>query len=225
MKHFLLLGTVLITGVTLLRSQNPQSPSTTATVHGRIVFTGALQVRPVNMASDPACPQGPQPNTEGLDDVMIYATPRIQSAHSVPTNRVVLDHLECQFVPHTLTMQVGQMLVLRNSDTRAHNIHAWAEINASFNLSRAGQLLETTKVFQQEEVVIPIRDDVHNWENGNVGVFSHPYHRVAKLNGTYEFVVPEGGYEIVAWHGRLGKQSQKIEIRAGETQTLDFTFK
>jgi len=121
-------------------------------------------------------------------------------------------------------MQVDQTLVIRNSDATAHNAHGWPSINKSFNVSLARPGSEFTQVFQQEEVLFPIRDDVHNWESANVGVFSHPYHAVAKLNGTYEFVVPDGGYEIVAWHERLGKQSQSIEIRAGEAQTVDFTF-
>src|SRR5262245_13416969 len=164
MKNFLLLGTAVIAGVALpFGSQNPQSPSTTATVHGRIVFTGTLQVRPVNMASDPGCPPGPQPNTDGQDDVMVYAKPRIPSTHSVPTNSVVLDRLGCQFVPHTITIQVGQALVLRNSDLTAHNAHGWASINEPFNFSQVGQGAETIRFFQQEEAVFPIRDDVHNW--------------------------------------------------------------
>jgi hypothetical protein len=58
-----------------------------------------------------------------------------------------------------------------------------------------------------------------------VGVFAHPYHTISKLNGTYALVVPEGGYEIVAWNEKLGNHTQSIDIHAGETLALDFTFK
>jgi len=224
MKTFLLLATVLIAGVALLfGSQDPQSPRN-ATIRGKIIFNGTLTAPMVNMSADPNCPQGPQPNNEGVEDVIVYAKPRVQATYPVSAGGSILDRVGCRFVPHTVTMQAGQALVIRNSDRTAHNAHGWPTINKPFNTSLARQGSETTQILQQEEI-FPIRDDVHNWERANVGVFSHPYHVVSKLNGTYEFVVPEGGYEIVTWHERLGTYSQPVEIRNGETLTLDLTLK
>jgi hypothetical protein len=76
------------------------------------------------MASDPNCPPGPQPNNDGLEEVIVYAKPHVQTTYSVPPNSVILDRFGCRFIPHTITMQVGQALVIRNSDVTAHVAHS-----------------------------------------------------------------------------------------------------
>lgn len=219
MKNLVALSIISIASVVLLgAAQNPS-----AAIRGTIVFTGTLQARLINMASEPSCPQGPQA-AQGQDDVIVYATPRTQVPYTASSIALLLDRVGCQFVPHTMTMQAGQTLTIRNSDPAAHNAHGWPSVNMPFNTSLLPGS-STTQYFTQEEVVIPIRDDVHNWENANVAVFSHPYHTVSKLNGTYEFSLPGGNYDIVAWHERLGKQSLSIELSSGESQVVDFIFK
>jgi plastocyanin len=62
---------------------------------------------------------------------------------------------------------VGQPLKIVNSDETAHNIHAWAEVNKPFNESQSSKGVETTKTFDKEEVLLPVRCDVHNWMNAS----------------------------------------------------------
>jgi hypothetical protein len=93
-----------------------------------------------------------------------------------------------------------------------------------FNVALSRQGAEITHTFMQEEFRIPIQDDVHNWELANVGVFAHPYHSVVKLNGSYEFKLPKGRYQINVWSENLGTQSQLVEMREGEMRELDFTL-
>jgi hypothetical protein len=117
------------------------------------------------------------------------------------------------------------MLVVRNSDGTAHNAHAWPTVNKPFNISLSIAGAEFRAAFDKEEAPFPIRDDVHNWEVANVGVFAHPYHMVSKLNGEYDLKIPVGRYEVVAWHERLGTQTQAFEAETGETRILDLVFK
>ena len=44
----------------------------------------------------------------------------------------------------------------------------------------------------------------------------------AKRN--FHYGLPEGAYEIEAWHERLGTQRKQVEVKSGETTTVDFTF-
>jgi hypothetical protein len=37
--------------------------------------------------------------------------------------------------------------------------------------------------------------------------------------------LPPGTYTITAWHGKLGTQSQKVTVGAGQNPKLDFVFK
>lgn len=225
MRSIFLAILALIAAAGLLSgTQNPQDTSNSSIVRGKVIFSGTVPRRAINMSGDPACPQGPQFISEGWEDVMVYANPLAPVSHPIPTNPILLDRRECRFVPHTITMQVGQTLRIRNSDTTAHNAHAWATINMPFNFSLVRQGAETLQTFSHEEFRIPIRDDVHTWEVANVAVFAHPYHSVLKLNGSYEFRLPKGSYQISVWNENLGSRSQLVEMKEGEIRDLDFTL-
>ncbi len=98
-------------------------------------------------------------------------------------------------------------------------------INMGFNNALPRQGSEYAHVFQKEEAPFPIRDDVHNWESAYIGVFSHPYHTVSKLNAAYQLALPPGTYEIAVWHEKLGQQTQLLSVRAGDERELSFVLK
>lgn len=212
-----------ILGAALVLSALAQSPPSTMTVSGTISFQGTLPARPSPRVTDPYCAQF-QPTSDGLEDVVVHAKPVTQSAFPAPQGTVLLDRKECRYIPHTLTVQVGQQVIIRNSDATAHNAHGWPRVNTPFNHSLLGGA-EFVRIFDKEEDLFPIRDDVHNWEFANVRVFSHPYHTVSKLNGEYTLKLSPGPYEIVVWHEKLGTQTRQFEARTGETRGLDFVFK
>jgi plastocyanin len=227
MPKFYALSAILLLAVgLLLRAQDGQNPRTTALIRGTIAFQGTLPLAPVTrMAGDPYCAALAPAAQAQLDDVIIYAQPIAPTSFPVPPTSVVLDRRECKYIPHTLTIQVGQKLILRNSDGTAHNAHGWPRINMSFNVSLPRQGTESVQILQKEELPFPIRDDVHNWEVAYIGVFSHPYHTVSKLNGVYEFTLPSGAYEIGVWHEKLGTQTQSLGARPGDVRELNFVFK
>ena len=214
---------VLVEGLFLV-AQNVQNPPNTVTLRGKIVFQGALPTAPIQMGSDPYCASLGQRNYQGSEDVMVYVKPMNQASFSLPGSTVTLEWRDCRFVPHTLSLQVGQKLLIRNSDGTAHNAHAWSAINQPFNISQVPGA-EVLKTFEKEEVSFAIRDDIHGWEVANVGVFGHPYHTVSKLNDVYQLAIPAGPYEIIAWHERLGTVQQSFEAKGGETRVLDLVFK
>ena len=55
---------------------------------------------------------------------------------------VVLDQVNCRYVPHLAVVQVGQPLVIKSSDKTLHNVHGLKGANPDFNESMAkpGQL-------------------------------------------------------------------------------------
>lgn len=213
-----------ILGGALVLSALAQNQPSTVTVSGTISFQGTLPARQTPRINDPYCASFP-PSNDGVADVIVFAQPLTQSVFAPPPGTVLLDRKECRFVPHTLTVQVGQQVMIRNSDATAHNAHGWPRINAAFNVSMPMMGAEFVRVFDKEEDLFPIRDDIHNWEFANVRVFSHPYHTVSKLNGEYTLNLSPGPYEIVVWHEKLGTQTRQFEARTGETRGLDFLFK
>jgi plastocyanin len=203
-----------------------------ATVKGKIAFEGTPPAPSKKTVSDPGCMTTGVPNEEivvsdgGLENVILF----VSSGHegkkfAEPSTTLTLDQMGCQYKPHALSIQVGQELKISNSDSTAHNIHAWTEVNPSFNEPQAHKGDVSTKKFPKEEMHFPIRCDVHNWMNAFVGVFAHPLHTVSKAGGAFEIKLPAGTYEITAVHEKLGTQKQMVTVAADGSSDLNFSFK
>ncbi len=68
--------------------------------------------------------------------------------------------------------------------------------------------------------------DAHDFMHGFVFVAKNPYYAKVAEDGTFSIDnVPPGKYTIKAWHGTLKDQKSKIEVAAGGTANVDFTFK
>jgi plastocyanin len=205
----------------------------TATLKGKIALEGTPPAaKKISTSSDPGCKNPDLVSEEyvvsdgGLENVILFVSGGLDGK-SFPraTEQKVLDQHGCHYVPHALTLQVGQELKIVNSDDTAHNIHAWAEVNTPFNESQSSKGVSTVKKFDKEEMLLPVRCDVHNWMNAFIGVFNHPLSTVSTKGGAYEMKLPAGTYEITAEHEKLGKQTQMVTVTDGGTADLNFTFK
>jgi len=204
-----------------------------STVKGKIAFEGTPPAaKKLPTSADPKC-QNPNLVSEdvvvsdgGLENVMLYVT-KGHEGKALParTEPVTLDQQGCHYVPHAMTLQVGQPLRILNSDDTMHNVHAWAMVNKPFNESQNGKGEETKKVFDKEEIMMPVKCDVHNWMQSFIGVFNHPLHTVSGKGGAFELKLPAGTYEITAQHEKLGKQTQMVTVADNGSADLNFSFK
>jgi len=206
----------------------------TATLKGKITFDGAPPAeKTIPTSSDPGCKGAKVVGQEivvsdgGLENVILYVSGGDLAGKSFakPTEEVTLKQEGCHYVPHALTLQVGQTLKIINEDDTAHNIHVWSEINPSFNESQASKGVETKKTFSKEEIMFPVRCDVHNWMNAYMGVFNTPLSTVSKKGGAFEMKLPAGTYEITAEHEKLGKKTMMVTVADNGTAEVNFTFK
>ena len=56
-------------------------------------------------------------------------------------------------------------------------------------------------------------------------MFAHPFFAVSDQLGNYEIRgLPEGSYTLVVWHEKLGEKEIEVNVVAGESRRLDFTF-
>jgi hypothetical protein len=90
----------------LYGTQNPAAEPKASVSRGKIIFTGTATRRAINMSGTRGCPQGPQYINEAFDDVIVYANPTAPLSHPIPSDTILLDRLECRFVPHTITMDL-----------------------------------------------------------------------------------------------------------------------
>jgi len=206
----------------------------TATVKGKITFEGEVPpAKAISTAADPNC-KNPDLKSEetvvsdgGLENVILFVSggDLAGKKFAKPTEVVELKQEGCHYIPHAITLQVNQTLNITNGDDTAHNLHAWSEVNPSFNEAQPSKGVMTQKKFAKEEILFPIRCDVHNWMNTFVGVFAHPLHTVSKKGGAYEMKLPAGHYEITAEHEKYGKKTMSVDVKDGESVDLNFTFK
>lgn len=205
-----------------------------STVKGKITWEGTAPTpKKIQTSADPGCMNPGLISEEtvvsdgGLENVILFVSGGDIAGKSFPrkTETLVLDQLGCHYIPHALTIQIGQELKIKNSDDTAHNVHSWSEINTGFNEAQARKGDEKSVMFEKEEMHFPIRCDVHNWMSAFVGVFKHPLHTVSAKGGAFELKMPAGMYEITAIHEKWGEQKKMVEVTDGGTIDLNFTFK
>jgi len=213
------------------------SADASSSVKGTVKFEGvAPKPSRIDMSQDPACAKlrSTPATTEdvmvggsgGLANVVIYVSDGLTSHNfQPPAQPAVLEQKGCQYTPHVLALQATQKLNVVNSDETTHNIHPTPNTNREWNMTQPhGMPLEQS--FAREEVAIPVKCNIHPWMKGYIAVFKHPYFAVTDKNGSFELKdLPPGTYTITAWQEKLGPQSQKVTISAGEAKTLDFAFK
>jgi len=208
-----------------------------ATVTGKVAFDGAAPTMPqIKMDADAFCKgEHKEPVYEQevvvnpnktLQWVLVYVKEGVTGTYPAPTTPVTLDQHGCQYHPHIFGIQAGQPLKILNSDGTLHNIHALPKKNAEFNIGQPFKGMETVKKFDNVEVPLRFKCDVHKWMGAYTGVFNHPFFAVTNDQGTFEIKnLPPGNYVIEAWHEKYGTQTQNVTITGSEAKTVDFAFK
>jgi hypothetical protein len=139
-----------------------------------------------------------------------------------------LDQKGCEYVPYIVGLQTGQKLLVRNSDPVLHNVHATPKINKQFNLAQMAGGKDIERTFDQPEVFVRFKCDVHPWMFAYVGVMPHGYYAVTDKNGNFKIEgVPAGEYTVAAFHRKTHvtedkAQTQKVTV-GDQTAQVDFT--
>jgi len=213
-------------------------PATAATAITNVKFEGTVpEPQRVNMAADRSCQElhdEPVYSREvmvgedgNLANVFVYVKEGLEGkSFPVPEESALLDQEGCWYKPRVFGLQVGQELVIRNSDPTLHNVHASPTANREFNIGQPVKDMETTRTFTQPEVMIPFACDVHPWMSAYAGVLSHPYFGVTgEEDGRVTLDnLPPGEYVIAVWHEKYGEQTERITLGDSETIELTFTF-
>ena len=204
----------------------------TSTVSGTIMLEGAPPpAETIRMNSDPVCvKEATDTETEyyvvgdggGLGNVFVYVKEGLSGSYPASTETVTLDQRGCRYTPHVFGVQVGQTVQITNSDPTLHNIHATPAVNPEFNTGQPIQGMSMERTFDEVEVMVPFKCDVHGWMNAYVGVLDHPYFATTGSDGAFDIGnLPAGTYELELWHERLPAQTHTVTVGAGESVRVD----
>lgn len=211
-------------------------PTGGSTISGVVNFTGtAPELEPIFMDAEPVC-QEKYPDGAFTETVIVNDNGTLQNVFlsvkeglpdqewAVSSDAALLDQTGCRYVAHVIGVQVGQDIVIRNSDGILHNIHPMPTNNRPFNIGQPVEM-ETTRQFSTSEIMIPVECDVHDWMLGYIGVVDHPFFAVTGSDGSFEISgLPAGDYVIEAWHELYGTQTLSVSVPEDGTEQIEFTY-
>lgn len=212
-------------------------PGTATTVSGTVTYTGAKpKPKLVDMSSDPSCVAAHKGKAYdeslvvgakgGLGNAFVFIEKGLEGKHfAAPTATVTIDQAGCWFRPRVLGLQVGQTLDVVNSDPVTHNIHPMAMVNREWNHSQGPGDPVMHRTFTKQEIMIPVKCNIHDWMHAFIGVVDHPYFATTKDDGSFTLPnLPPGTYTVTAWHETLGRQSTTITVPASGKAEANLTF-
>ncbi|HET6373074.1 MAG TPA: carboxypeptidase regulatory-like domain-containing protein [Candidatus Polarisedimenticolia bacterium] len=208
-----------------------------AAISGRATFAGSAPApEPINMGSDATChtKQEGEPLREDLlvgadgsvKNVFVHVVSGLEGrVFAPPAEPVSLDQRGCLYKPHVAGIQVGQPLLIINSDSTLHNVHAVTTVNKGFNFGMSVEGQKITRYFHRPEIMVKAKCDVHPWMAMYLGVVEHPFFSVTGQDGRFSIAgLPAGTYVLEAWHEKLGTTRQTVTLGDGEKKEISFTF-
>lgn len=208
------------------------------TVTGKISYEGAEpKSNRMRMDVDAACAkqhaggvlllQEVKVQNGALRDVFVWVKEGLGNRKfPTPKEQAVLDQKGCVYAPHVFGVQTGQEIKILNSDPTTHNIHPIPQNNREWNQSQSPNVQPLVKSFPRQEIMVPVKCNIHPWMKSYIGVVDHPYFAVSSDDGSFEIKnLPPGDYTIEAWHEKLGPMQQKVTVGPNETKEVSFSFK
>lgn len=167
----------------------------------------------------------------GVANVVIYMdkVPKKLTKLPPPTEHVVFDQKNCQFLPHVLLVRTGQPIHIWNSDGAAHNTHTYPKKNTGFSstVKPLDQSEGTQIVYKKaESEPLAVGCDFHAWMKAYHFPVDHPFAAVTGPDGSFEIKdIPPGKYRFKVWHeGKYLARRIDVEVKPGAPTTLDLPY-
>jgi plastocyanin len=219
-----------------VRTTKIEAPADSGVIAGWVLYQGSPpKPKAINFGPEKVCaslhPNSPpvyetlviNPNST-VKWTLVSLRGKVPGKYPPPSQPAVVDQVGCIFVPHVVTALAGQEIEFRNSDPFSHNIRGSPHRNLVFNSVFTAK--SSTKVkFDEPEIGIPLKCDIHYWMSSYVHVLPNPFFAITGDDGSFVISgIPPGSYTLFAWHESLKSQTQSITVKAGEVKDVDFIF-
>lgn len=205
-------------------------------ITGKVAFNGAPVTKKLPITkNNEVCGNGEREivevNAKGghLAGAVVYVAKIDKGKPWGELDKPVLDQKGCRFVPDTLVLKKAGELTVRNSDPVLHNIHTYEIIGTvrrtMFNVGQPdkGDMKQPLKMRRSN--MMKIECDAHDFMHAWAFTADNPYAAVTKEDGSFTLDgLPDGTYEVKAWHPVLGEKSAKVTVAGGGTASAAFEF-
>ncbi len=205
------------------------------TVKGKVELVGAftplapLHVKGADVKDAAVCSAVEVPDETilvkdgGLANVFIYLKKAPKVSAAAPEGNLIFDQKNCMFKPHAMTMRVGQVVKVLNSDAVAHNTHTYGKKTTPFNsIVSPNDAVGAPLVYKQaEQEPISVGCDIHPWMKAYHLPIDHPFVALSAEDGTFEIKdLPAGKHEFKVWHeaGGLLEKSLVVTVKPGDNE-------
>lgn len=210
--------------------------ATAATITGKVSFSGTKPVeKTIDMSATPACARAHAGSPQKSEEVVVNGNGTLKNVFvwvkagvpdkqwPIPTTPVSLEQKGCMYGPHVIGVMANQNIKITNDDPTNHNIHPLPKINQEWNQSQPPKGESLEKHFARQEVMIPVKCNVHPWMRSYIGVVNHPFFAVTGDDGSFTIKgLPPGKYTLEAWQEKYGTQDIEVTVGAKESKTVDF---
>jgi plastocyanin len=153
---------------------------------------------------------------------VVYVDTIAGKTFPAPAEHPVIDQKGLLFQPHITVVLVGTTVDFLNSDKVAHNVF-WPSVMQN-GKKLPGKNLGTWPTGEKRSFKFDqpgfaaLLCNVHPEMAGYVVVAPTPYHAVTDKDGNYRIDnVPDGDYNVVAWHEGAKNSSKAVKV-AGDTK-------
>lgn len=160
-------------------------------------------------------------------NVVVYLE-KVEGTFTPPKKNLTIDQKDMVYIPRVLPVLKGTTVEFLNNDPQAHNTHSPDYKNGKgFDLGDWHRGEKRPYTFD-EIGVATILCHYHSNMIAYVVVLENPYFAVTqvpkdKSEGTYTIQdIPPGKYTVKTWHEKLKPVSKEVEVKKGETVTVDF---
>jgi hypothetical protein len=165
-----------------------------------------------------------------LADVVLVLKGVNAKSSGATASPAVLDQVSCEYVPYVMAVQTGQKILVKNSDPFMHNVHSIPAVagNKEINKAQMAKGADLEFIYDNPELFLKFKCDVHPWMFSYVSVIDHPYFAVTGENGSFKIAnVPAGKYTLEAYHRKaapIGSPvTKEVEVKDSSV-TVDLTL-
>jgi plastocyanin len=206
-------------------------------IQGHVRLNGPAPANPIiRMGMDPVCAAlnaGPRRPVQelvvrgadgGLANAFVTLNGKFPKT-APPKDPVVVRQQKCMYTPRVVGAQVGQALRIVNSDTLVHETHSVTSKGNTFSITQPHSDMVFDYTLKAPEEMLRLQCKVHSWMIAYVGVTTNPYSDVTGKDGAFQIPnVPPGKHEIRVWQERYGWLTKTVDVKRGETATIDFAY-